>query len=62
MASHTDYTNLKASAKDNAAGVYAYSQRQINRVVSPDARKKAYGSVYNFAQEQPFLFVRATLN
>ncbi|KAK1674932.1 hypothetical protein BDP55DRAFT_729170 [Colletotrichum godetiae] len=56
MASHSDYNDIKASAKDNAAGVYAYGQRQINRVVSSDTRQRAYGNAYNFAQEQPFLF------
>ncbi|KAK1991313.1 hypothetical protein LX36DRAFT_685550 [Colletotrichum falcatum] len=57
MASHnTSYNDIKASAKENAAGVYAYSQRQIDRLVSHDTRQKAYGSAYNLAQEQPFLF------
>ncbi|TQN69821.1 hypothetical protein CSHISOI_05638 [Colletotrichum shisoi] len=56
MASHTDYTDIKASAKENAAGVFAYGQRQVNRVVSQDTRQRAYGNTYNFAQEQSFLF------
>jgi len=57
MASHnTNYNDIKASAKENAAGVYAYSQRQMDRVVSQDTRQKAYDSAYNLAQEQPFLF------
>ncbi|KAK2056625.1 hypothetical protein LY76DRAFT_146225 [Colletotrichum caudatum] len=57
MASHhTNYNDIKAAAKENAAGVYAYSQRQIDRVVSQDTRQKAYGSAYNLAQDQPFLF------
>ncbi|KAK1966353.1 hypothetical protein LY78DRAFT_54935 [Colletotrichum sublineola] len=57
MASHnTNYNDIKASAKENAAGVYAYSQRQIDRLVSQDTREKAYGSAYHLAQEQPFLF------
>ncbi|EFQ25911.1 hypothetical protein CGRA01v4_14317 [Colletotrichum graminicola] len=57
MASHnTNYSDIKASAKENAAGVYAYSQRQIDRVVSQDTRQKAYDSAYNLAQDQPFLF------
>ncbi|KAK2027957.1 hypothetical protein LX32DRAFT_417139 [Colletotrichum zoysiae] len=57
MASHqTNYNDIRAAAKGNAAGVYAYSQRQIDRVVSQDTRQKAYGSAYNLAQDQPFLF------
>ncbi|KAK1987569.1 hypothetical protein LZ30DRAFT_579737 [Colletotrichum cereale] len=53
---NNNYNDIKASAKENAAGVYAYSQRQIDRVVSQDTRQRAYGSAYNLAQDQPFLF------
>ncbi|KAL0932713.1 uncharacterized protein CTRU02_211676 [Colletotrichum truncatum] len=56
MASYSDYNDIKASAKENAAGVYAYGQRQIDRVVSYDTRQKAYSGVADFAQERPLLF------
>ncbi|OHW90096.1 hypothetical protein CSPAE12_11322 [Colletotrichum incanum] len=56
MASHNDHNDIKASAKENAAGVLAYSQRQMNRIVSQDTRQRAYSNAYNLAQEQPFLF------
>ncbi|OLN96889.1 hypothetical protein CCHL11_02323 [Colletotrichum chlorophyti] len=56
MAPQNNYNDIKASAKDNAAGVYAYGQRQIDRVVSRDTRQRAYSNVSNLAKEQPFLF------
>ncbi|KAF6836199.1 hypothetical protein CMUS01_05501 [Colletotrichum musicola] len=56
MAAQNDITDLKASARENAAGVYAYGQRQMNRVVSFDTRQQAYGSIANLAQERPLLF------
>ncbi|TDZ54089.1 hypothetical protein CTRI78_v006517 [Colletotrichum trifolii] len=58
MSSTSDYntTDLKTAAKDNAAGVYAYGQRQVNRVVSFDTRQKAYDNIYQFAQERPLFF------
>lgn len=57
MATHSDYNDIKTTAKDSAVGVYNYGQRQINRVVSFDTRQRAYSNVSNFAQERPLLFV-----
>ncbi|KAI8150612.1 hypothetical protein K4K49_011878 [Colletotrichum sp. SAR 10_70] len=56
MATHSDYNDIKTTAKDIAVGVYNYGQRQINRVVSFDTRQRAYSNVSNFAQERPLLF------
>ncbi|KAK7959341.1 uncharacterized protein PG986_004195 [Apiospora aurea] len=37
-------------------GIFAYGQRQVNRVVSPPTRQKAYDATANFAQERPLTF------
>ncbi|KAK8054529.1 hypothetical protein PG994_009596 [Apiospora phragmitis] len=39
-----------------ANGVFAYGQRQVDRVVSPPTRQKAYDATSNFAQERPLTF------
>jgi len=56
--SHYDIDGIKANVRDNATGMYAYAQRQVDRVVSPDARRKAYDQTASFASAKPLLFVR----
>lgn len=45
----------KAKAKAN--DLLAYSQRQVDRVVHPTTRQKAYDYVHDLAIEKPVLFV-----
>ncbi|KAH9884280.1 hypothetical protein F4778DRAFT_774736 [Xylariomycetidae sp. FL2044] len=43
-------------AKTKAQEAMAYSQRQVDRVVSPPTRQKAYDSTAAFATERPIFF------
>jgi hypothetical protein len=60
MATNQDryYDGVKSSVKDSAAGVFSFTQRQVDRVVSPDTRQKAYSNTSDFAAAKPLLFVR----
>ncbi|KAI1499559.1 hypothetical protein F5X99DRAFT_273322 [Biscogniauxia marginata] len=48
-------SDMSAKAKARANDVLAYGQRQVDRVVSPPTRQKAYDSVYAFATARPIL-------
>ncbi|KAI1138419.1 hypothetical protein F5Y05DRAFT_38879 [Hypoxylon sp. FL0543] len=48
--------NVSSSAKARANDLIAYGQRQVDRVVSPPTRQKAYDRVYSLATEKPVLF------
>ncbi|KAI1407680.1 hypothetical protein F5Y13DRAFT_124499 [Hypoxylon sp. FL1857] len=48
--------NVSSSAKARANDLIAYGQRQVDRVVSPPTRQKAYDRVYDLANEKPILF------
>jgi hypothetical protein len=61
MAPTYDIDTVKASAHDNARGVVAFSQRQLDRVVSPSKRQDVYAGASDFAHERPLLFVRLPL-
>lgn len=50
---------MKSSPNSEANGIFAYGQRQVDRVVSPPTRQKAYDATTRFAQERPLTFVRA---
>ena len=54
MGVNDNQTKPKAAAN----GILAYGQRQVDRVVSPPTRQKAYDATANFAQERPLTFVR----
>ncbi|KAH7362742.1 hypothetical protein B0T11DRAFT_318355 [Plectosphaerella cucumerina] len=56
MAPTYDIDTVKASAQDNARGVVAFSQRQLDRVVSPSKRQDVYAGASDFAHERPLLF------
>lgn len=49
---------MKSSPDSEPNGIFAYGQRQVDRVVSPPTRQKAYDATINFAQERPLTFVR----
>jgi len=49
------YQNAKANMKDGASGVFAFAQRQVDRVIPPDARSRAYSSISAYATERPLL-------
>jgi len=57
MGDNGNRTKLKADAN----GILAYGQRQVDRVVSPPTRQKAYDAMTNFAQERPLTFVRVSV-
>lgn len=59
MAPTNDIDALKARAKEDARGVVSFSQRQLDRVVSPSKRRDVYDAASEFAHERPILFVRA---
>ncbi|KAI0598936.1 hypothetical protein F4775DRAFT_165887 [Biscogniauxia sp. FL1348] len=48
-------SDMSAKAKARAQDVLAYGQRQVDRVVSPPARQRAYDSGYAFASTRPIL-------
>ncbi|KAI1493298.1 hypothetical protein F5X96DRAFT_237629 [Biscogniauxia mediterranea] len=48
-------SDMSAKAKARAQDVLAYGQRQVDRVVSPPARQKAYDSTFAFASARPIL-------
>ncbi|KAI0828758.1 hypothetical protein F5Y06DRAFT_283035 [Hypoxylon sp. FL0890] len=48
--------NVSSSAKARANDLITYGQRQVDRVVSPPTRQKAYDRVYGMASEKPILF------
>ncbi|KAI1312916.1 hypothetical protein F5Y03DRAFT_204111 [Xylaria venustula] len=50
----TDDT-MTAKAKARARDVLAYSQRQVDRVVNPSTRQKAWDSTAAFATQRPLL-------
>ncbi|KAM0273501.1 hypothetical protein ACHAQH_008326 [Verticillium albo-atrum] len=56
MAPTNDHQDLKHRTEESARGVYAFSQRQLNRAVSPSTRQQAYTSASDFARERPLLF------
>ncbi|KAK8137147.1 hypothetical protein PG984_005087 [Apiospora sp. TS-2023a] len=47
---------MKSDPKSEANGIFAYGQRQVDRVVSPPTRQKAYDATTSFAQERPLTF------
>lgn len=52
--------DLSSSAKARASDLIAYGQRQVDRVVSPPTRQKAYDRVYDLSTERPILLVSFT--
>lgn len=56
MAPTNDIDALKARAKEDARGVVSFSQRQLDRVVSPSKRRDVYDATSEFAHERPILF------
>lgn len=60
MAPAYDIDAVKASTQNNARGVVAFSQRQLDRVVSPSKRQDIYAGASDFAHERPLLFVRCS--
>ncbi|KAI1396850.1 hypothetical protein F4819DRAFT_114508 [Hypoxylon fuscum] len=54
MAANDVSSSEKAKAKAN--DLLAYSQRQVDRVVHPTTRQKAYDYVHDLAIEKPVLF------
>ncbi|KAI0381238.1 hypothetical protein F5Y04DRAFT_86485 [Hypomontagnella monticulosa] len=48
--------NYSSTAKAKAGELFAYSQRQVDRVVSPPTRQKAYDWGHGLATEKPLLF------
>ncbi|KAI1102547.1 hypothetical protein F4804DRAFT_263783 [Jackrogersella minutella] len=48
--------DVSAAAKARANDLLAYGQRQVDRVVSPPTRQKAYDHVQGLATEKPVLF------
>lgn len=57
MADDDKSSSSRAKAKAKANELLAYGQRQVDRVVSPPTRQKAYDRVHDFATEKPVLFV-----
>ncbi|KAI1774460.1 hypothetical protein F4818DRAFT_442605 [Hypoxylon cercidicola] len=51
-----DDTSSSAKAKARANDLLVYSQKQVDRVVSPPTRQKAYDYVRGLAIEKPVLF------
>ncbi|KAL7624804.1 hypothetical protein AAE478_004018 [Parahypoxylon ruwenzoriense] len=49
-------SDASAAARAKATELLAYSQRQVNRVVSPPTRQKAYNWVHDVATKRPILF------
>lgn len=56
MADDDKSSSSRAKAKAKANELLAYGQRQVDRVVSPPTRQKAYDRVHDFATEKPVLF------
>ncbi|EGY16105.1 hypothetical protein HYQ45_008517 [Verticillium longisporum] len=56
MAPTQNHEDLKHRTQESARGVYAFSQRQLDRAVSPSTRQQAYTSAADFAHERPLLF------
>ncbi|KAI1076686.1 hypothetical protein F5B20DRAFT_555181 [Whalleya microplaca] len=52
----TSSNGVPSDTKARARSVIAYGQRQLNRVLSPTTRQKAYDSITSFAGERPLLF------
>ncbi|KAI1463461.1 uncharacterized protein F4812DRAFT_249140 [Daldinia caldariorum] len=48
--------DISSSARARANELLAYSQRHVDRVVSPPTRQKAYDWVYDLSTERPILF------
>jgi len=48
--------------QQRASGVVARIQSLVDKVVSPDARKEYYSKTVAFAQDQPILFVRFSID
>ncbi|KAI5917067.1 hypothetical protein F4810DRAFT_94698 [Camillea tinctor] len=48
-------SDMSAKARARAQDMVAYGQRQVDRVMSPPARQRAYDSVYAFASARPIL-------
>ncbi|KAL2760358.1 hypothetical protein ACRALDRAFT_1059809 [Sodiomyces alcalophilus JCM 7366] len=46
----------KRPTDDDARGVYAFSRRQLDRIISPSTRQNFYAATLNFAQERPLFF------
>ncbi|KAI0157395.1 hypothetical protein GGR57DRAFT_65430 [Xylariaceae sp. FL1272] len=53
--SSSDEKHVEARAKSRARDLLAYSQRQVDRIVSPPTRQKAMDSTQTFASERPVL-------
>lgn len=53
--SGTSPDSLKSSAEKRASGLLAFLARQLDRIVSPDARQIAYNAIYSFYEERPLL-------
>ena len=51
------YSSVKGTVARGASGLLSFVQRQLDRVVSADARQMTYKAVIGFAQERPFLAV-----
>lgn len=56
------YSSVKGTVARGASGLLAFAQRQLDRVVSADARQMTYNAVIGFAQERPFLAVCPSLH
>ncbi|KAH9996744.1 hypothetical protein F4779DRAFT_185485 [Xylariaceae sp. FL0662B] len=49
-------TRVSPETKARARHVIAFGQRQVDRVVSPTTRQKAYDTTTSYANERPLLF------
>ncbi|KAH8195534.1 hypothetical protein TruAng_010294 [Truncatella angustata] len=49
--------NSDASMQGHAKRAYSFSQRQVDRVISPQRRQKSYDATTQFATEKPVFFV-----
>ncbi|KAK8001306.1 hypothetical protein PG991_013528 [Apiospora marii] len=48
--------HIQPGPNSDANGIFAYGQRQVDRVVSQPTRQKAYDVTTSFAQERPLTF------
>jgi lysylphosphatidylglycerol synthetase-like protein (DUF2156 family) len=49
----------KQKGQSYARGTWEFAQRQVDRIVSPEARQKSYDATASFAVARPLLFVRS---
>ncbi|KAI1330191.1 hypothetical protein F5Y16DRAFT_48922 [Xylariaceae sp. FL0255] len=57
MSTNGQYSSMQAKARARAQDLLAYSQRQVDRVVSPPTRQRLLESITAFAARRPILSV-----